>query len=97
MNSLFHIKRQYKCRNLLYSAYRLCSTKIAQDVKDIEFAFDYHPSTDPNNESATLFLHGLYGYKEEWNFVVTRKEILDLTSWYTIDAVNHGGKYQRSN
>lgn len=37
----------------------------------------------------TIFLHGIYGTKEEWDFIATSDEILNKTNTYWLDAVNH--------
>lgn len=58
--------------------------------KGINHCYKHQPCTSVLTRS-TLFLHGLYGTKEEWDEVAFDARILSETNSFTLDAVNHGG------
>ena len=92
MYSSVYTKRISRRRNLAYQMIRCFSSHYTTNVSDIKFAYKFYPAKDPNIKRTTIFLHGLYGYKEEWNLVASDEQILNLTNCYIFDAVNHGGK-----
>ena len=71
-------------------AKRMISQRKTPKRKDFVYGYNFTPANDKLIQRKTLFLHGVYGTKEEWDYVATSDEILAHTNTYTIDAVNHG-------
>lgn len=77
--------------------FQRCFSKVSnKKPSNFKYAYNYYPANDPSINRTTLFLHGLYGTKEEWTPVASDDKVLEHTNSYTIDAVNHGGKLYNS-
>lgn len=69
---------------------RMIAQRSSPKRKDFVYGYNFTPANDNSIQRKTIFLHGVYGTKEEWDYVATSDEILQYTNTYTVDAVNHG-------
>ena len=68
---------------------RMITKRTIPKKEDFTYGYTFTKANSESVKRNTLFLHGIYGTKEEWDFIATSDEILDKTNTYWIDAVNH--------
>ena len=61
---------------------RMISKRTIPKKKDFAYGYTYTQANDKDVKRNTIFLHGIYGTKEEWDFVATSDHILDKTNTY---------------
>ncbi|CAI2370504.1 unnamed protein product [Moneuplotes crassus] len=63
--------------------------RVLKTPRGLKHCYNYFKALDSNNSNITLFCHGLYGSKHEFDDIASDERLLNLTNIYALDHVNH--------
>ncbi|CAI2370272.1 unnamed protein product [Moneuplotes crassus] len=63
--------------------------RVLKTPRGLKHCYNYFKALDSNNSNITLFCHGLYGSKHEFDDIASDERLLSLTNTYTLDHVIH--------